>query len=526
MAEACPFEITPLDVAKNFKSIPVQNLNYTNQDYWSLKTRALEIIKTNFSSEFNDFTESSIAIMLVEVYAFIADLLSFKIDQQGNEIFVDTVTELENMFRLTKLVGFKPTPPLPAKAMFVASINNPLSSDIYIKTPTALTLNEFDGFNQYFELFAADVNNNPAFNQAIVIPAGKTSTGSIVGIQGKSKSAQFGSNGASDQIFRLSQRSVLYGSVNLSINGVLWQEVEHFTDSKPKMEYRTELSPDYDVFIIFGNNQSGLIPPKGADIRVGYRVGGGTSGNIITGAFEQEIHVRVPNVNIPITVRVKNYTKGEFGYSGDTIEDIRRKLPTYLRTQHRAVTGTDYKNLSAQFKTIYNGLIAKATAVLRNHGCAGNVIDLYVLSKDSDDDLIKANDNLKMELLAELNKKKMFTDYVCVKDGNIIPVDVHVDVFLDKYHRKFEESVKERVTRRMNAFFSTNNWEYGQTLRETDIVKALSDVKEVSHFDITFTTAQSLESGVDNNIVSTRYNEIINLDNFSMSFNYKEDGEA
>jgi hypothetical protein len=87
-----------------------------------MKTRLIDFIKQKFSTDFSDFVESSIAIMLIENWAFIADTLSFKMDQISNEIFIDTVTETENAFRLAKLVGFQPQPPIAARSMWTASI--------------------------------------------------------------------------------------------------------------------------------------------------------------------------------------------------------------------------------------------------------------------------------------------------------------------------------------------------------------------------------------------------------------------
>jgi hypothetical protein len=45
-----------------------------------MKTRLVEFIRQKYSTEFNDFVESSLAIMLIENMAFIADTLSFKMD--------------------------------------------------------------------------------------------------------------------------------------------------------------------------------------------------------------------------------------------------------------------------------------------------------------------------------------------------------------------------------------------------------------------------------------------------------------
>src|ERR1700753_67936 len=104
----CSFNVVPYGQASSLSQPNVISLNYTNQDFWSMKSRLMDFIKSNFTNDFNDFVESSLAIMLIENWAFIADTLSFKMDQIANEIFIDTVTEVENAFRLAKLVGFQP----------------------------------------------------------------------------------------------------------------------------------------------------------------------------------------------------------------------------------------------------------------------------------------------------------------------------------------------------------------------------------------------------------------------------------
>ena len=64
---------------------------------WSLKSRLVDFINERFGSNgtvlpntFNDFVESSIAIMLMEIYAFVGDTISFKQDQQFGENFYRT----------------------------------------------------------------------------------------------------------------------------------------------------------------------------------------------------------------------------------------------------------------------------------------------------------------------------------------------------------------------------------------------------------------------------------------------------
>jgi hypothetical protein len=132
-------QVTPYDTSGLVKNPAIFSLNYTNQDFWSLKTRLINFIRERFGptgstlpNTFSDLVESSVAIMLIENWAFIGDTLSFKMDQIANELFLDTVTEVENAFRLSRLVGFEPQPPISARTMWVATINNPLTTDLVI----------------------------------------------------------------------------------------------------------------------------------------------------------------------------------------------------------------------------------------------------------------------------------------------------------------------------------------------------------------------------------------------------------
>ena len=120
----CPFDITPYDQSGNIKTPDLVNVNYTNQSFWSMKARLVDYIKEKFANDFNDFVESQIAIMLIENWAFIADTILFKIDQVANEIFIDTVSEVDNAFRISLLVGFKPKPPIASRSKWSAELNN------------------------------------------------------------------------------------------------------------------------------------------------------------------------------------------------------------------------------------------------------------------------------------------------------------------------------------------------------------------------------------------------------------------
>lgn len=517
MNDNCPFDVRPYAQSNNILVPNIFNLNYTNQDYWSMKSRLVDFIKQNFSKDFTDFVESSLGIMLIENWAFIADTLSFKIDQIANEVFIDTVTEIDNAFRLAKLVGFNPQPPISAKSSWTATLNNPVLSDVIIPAPFEVDV-AVGGESVTIDLYPADATDDPIFDQDIIIPAGAIANASVVGLEGKTRVQEESGTGAVSQTISLAAGPVVYDSIRLRVDGVTWDRVEFFTDSQPRREFRVEFDASYRAFVIFGNNRSGLIPSKGSKIFVQYRVGGGYRGNLIGNSITKQTVINVDSVPYPVPVSFSNYTSSRNGYDGDTIEDIRYKLPKWIRTQNRAVTGLDYKTIADQFVTPYHGKIGKSNAVLRNYGCSGNIVNLYVLALDGRDSLTLASEELKSRLNKQIDEVKMFTDYVCIKDGEIVLVDSSIDIIMDRFYRKFENEVRIKVENRISKFFSLNSWEYDQNLKDTDLIKALNDIKEIKRVEVTLSTNDPNNSGA---YIVTKFNQIIRPDVTNIEFTYE-----
>ena len=505
--------LVPLEKSSSNDLASLPNFNFTNQDFDSLKTRLTLYIQQRFGDEFKDFVESSLGIMLMEMWAFTGDMLSFKMDQISNECYIDSVTELSNAFRICNQVGFEPTPPLSAKALFSATINSVLQNDLIIPAGFSVFTTGTDGSNVNFELYPADSLNNPVFDQDAVILAGNFTNSSIIGIEGVTTNQGFTSTGEINQQFEIQEPNVLFDSVQVLVDGLKWDRVNYFTTSDKK-EFRVVFNSDYSAVVIFGDGKGGLVPSQGSQVNVIYRLGGGTRGNIITGAIQFQSGFNVDGLNITIPVSITNYTKANYGYDGDTLDDIKRKLPAYNKSQDRAVTAQDYKNLAELYVSAYNGQIGKGLAALRNHGCAGNIVDLFILARDGANGLQLATDQLKIELSEYIETKKMITHYVCIKDGTIKNVDVQLDVIISKFYRKFSEEIKQKILTRVNNFFILSNWDYGKSLKNIELVQVLSDVKEIKSIEIAFTTNDPEQTP---DVVIVQYHEIIRSDQININ---------
>lgn len=485
MQDQCNFIVQPYDSSKGSVSSPSKSINYTNQDFYSMKLRLLQFIRDNFQNKFNDFVESSLAIMLIENFAFIGDMLSFKTDQVANEVFIDTVTEIANAFRISEQVGFYPTPPIGSKAMFSAKLSAVVAQDVVIPTPYEILVSNND-VQLPFELYPADALNQPIFDEPIIIQAGKIVNSNIVGIQGQTFQETYAGTGGANQVINLTYYPVIFDSVRVFVDGVQWKQVKFFSSNTAALEFRVQYNSDYSINVIFGSSQGGMIPSSGSRINFIYRVGGGPDGDIIANYANSQALINISGLPYAVPVDLTNYTSGKGGYYGDTIEDIRFKLPQYLSTQNRCVTASDYKTFAESFVTPYNGISGKANAALRTYGCAANVIDIYVLVRSGNDGLSLPSSQFKYLLLQSLDQYKMLTDYVVVKDGEIKYVNVSITGFLPSVYAKFDVEIRNQITLEANNFFSLSNWDFGQTLKSVDILQALSNITTVTNYEITF----------------------------------------
>ena len=87
------------------KNIPA--IKYTSRDFDSIKSDLLEYAKRYYPETFKDFSEASFGAMMVDMVAYVGDIMSFYLDYQANECFLDTATEYDNIIKLAKQFGYK-----------------------------------------------------------------------------------------------------------------------------------------------------------------------------------------------------------------------------------------------------------------------------------------------------------------------------------------------------------------------------------------------------------------------------------
>jgi hypothetical protein len=86
------------------KIIPIR---YTSRDFASIKADLVEHAKRYYENSYKDFNEGSFGSLMLDSVAYVGDILSFYLDYQANESFLDTSTEFENVIKHGKQVGYK-----------------------------------------------------------------------------------------------------------------------------------------------------------------------------------------------------------------------------------------------------------------------------------------------------------------------------------------------------------------------------------------------------------------------------------
>lgn len=85
-----------------------KNINYVNRDFNSIKRDLMEYTKAHHSGVFQDFNESSAGMALLELVAYVGDVLSYYQDKQFNEL-KETCVQIENVTSFAKRKGYHPS---------------------------------------------------------------------------------------------------------------------------------------------------------------------------------------------------------------------------------------------------------------------------------------------------------------------------------------------------------------------------------------------------------------------------------
>ena len=515
-----------------------QYIDYAGNDFYSIRENLVEYIKAVYPFDYQNFSESDLGMMLIEIVSYMGTVLSLKGDMLANENYLRTVKTRTNLKKLLELVGVDMRGPTGAAASAkLTCTTNPVADDFPLQYTApnrvfAITSRE-DGAPVNYTLYKIENNmiqdiqnidamfeldGSEAFNSG---PGEPSSIFTNVAILEGSLSVQKGTFDTleGNKTISLTDIPIIDGSVQVYVetadlsdpaNGAYNQVNRLFSASGASDRiFQVVYDDNYAATILFGDNALGISPTPGSTFTVIYRVGGGSRGNLGKEVINVETKIlTTPGASDPVVIPVttENRTDATGGSEAETAAHAKKYAPYTFKRQDRVVSLEDYIAIGNTFRS-KQGTIGKTTAVVRDAYSSGNVIDIYTLEKADELRLQKASTTFKEQLLTEIEPKKMLTDEVVIVDGLIRTLDLVVTIRIDKESENREVEIQQQVAQVILNHFNIDNFDFGKTFTASELNRDIFRLPSVRY--------STVDNVPENTFVD--FNEIIQLNNFTIN---------
>ena len=111
-----------------------RDIRYTDRDFNTIKNQLIQYSKTYFPDTFNDFTETSTGMLFMEMASYVGDVLSFYLDNQIQETFIQKARQTTNLYALAYSLGYVPKVTTVAKVDidYFQQVPAKLSASVYV----------------------------------------------------------------------------------------------------------------------------------------------------------------------------------------------------------------------------------------------------------------------------------------------------------------------------------------------------------------------------------------------------------
>lgn len=317
-------------------------INYGDRDYASILSDLLARIPT-YLPEWTSQSESSFGVVLLEMFAYVGDILNYYLDRLMTEAFIQTATQPQSVYQLAAMLNYTATQTVGATVTLQITIGSSVVGPYTIPAGTQFqTLASSTTPALVFETdssltIAGSNGATPAVTGQVTATQGFTVSDEAVGT----------STGAVNQYFPLDQSPVISGSLVVSVDigtgPEEWTQTAHLINWGPNdLVYTTFVDPNGTLYVIFGDNVNGYVPPLGSPITATYRVGAGSLGNVGAGTIIEPVTALVG------VVGVTNPQSATGGADPESLDSVRVNAPASITALNRAVTVNDVETLALQ----------------------------------------------------------------------------------------------------------------------------------------------------------------------------------
>ena len=136
-----------------------RDIRYIDRDFSSFRNSLIDYSKTYFPNTYNDFTPDSTGMLFMEMASYVGDVLSFYLDNQIQETFIQKARQTENLFNLAYMLGYTP------KVTTAASVNIDFYQQVPAKLSGSVTVPDYDYATIIEEntQVSSNINNNIKF---------------------------------------------------------------------------------------------------------------------------------------------------------------------------------------------------------------------------------------------------------------------------------------------------------------------------------------------------------------------------
>ena len=163
-------------LAEDWKKVyqSFRNAEFKSYDFDNLRRTMINYLRQNYPEDFNDYIESSEYLALIDLIAYLGQNLSFRIDLNSRENFIDTAERRDSILRLARLLSYVPKRNNAASGLL--KINSISTTEAVTDSVGTDLSGQLIGWNdptnaRWFEQFIAVLNSALSGTQKFGAPA-------------------------------------------------------------------------------------------------------------------------------------------------------------------------------------------------------------------------------------------------------------------------------------------------------------------------------------------------------------------
>lgn len=414
--------------------------------------------------EINDFSEGNIFILIISIFAAIAEVIHYYIDNMAREAFLPTARRFSSVYKHAKLVDYHIKAGVPATVdiTIYRSSGKPIDSDITIPVNTVFT--SADG-KQWLSTKTIVWGANGENPYSVKVPlVQKTKVGDPDRIS-------FGQITSKDVIIYLgdlpTNQKYVEGSMTLFINNEAWTLVDTFAyaNSRDKV-YKVEIDQNLKPFIMFGDGQFGMKPDLNGTVEGIYYLTYGSSGNIDQNQFNT-----VPNLltDIESDIVITNLLPATGGTDYEDFYMIKDHIPLSIKTLGVAITKEDFEAVAK--------LVPGVDKAYVDYIC-GKYVQIYITPDGGGE----ASSALIESVRDRISKSKVITTSISVMSTHRSVIYLYADITGRKSFNKSD--ISDQVSKALLEAYSYNTSDINKVVRLSDIYALIDNQNMVDYLTV------------------------------------------